>query len=170
MPKSPIHKCLACAQLSTTEARHLHGPQADDCWDASRCHRRRSYYRNRPHINAKRRARYATQTVIADPTPTLITPQPPCAPVALLYLYRDPRKDSPLHALAISVWQGESKLAETTPIHCLGMTNRQVNTYLKQVLEILKQQYNIKQFEPPIQRLPIECPLTPCPLKSESVA
>jgi hypothetical protein len=86
-------------------------------------------------------------------------------PVALLYLYRDKPKDAHLHAVAVTIWQGDRKLAETKPVHCIGMTNRQVNQYLREVLGTLEQQYGIRQFEPEIRLEPLECPIDPCPLK-----
>ena len=53
----------------------------------------------------------------------------------------------------------------TQMIHCMGMTNRQVNQYLRQVLSVLSQRYGITQFEPEIRLEAIECPINPCPLK-----
>ncbi len=46
MARSLNRKCLECSKLSVEEARQLHGPQDNGCWDDSRCHKRRSHYRS----------------------------------------------------------------------------------------------------------------------------
>lgn len=142
----------------------LHGETGDGCWNPKVCHRRRSHYRNRAEVNAKRRGQ-RVQRLAELPKVEIVDVAAQVPPVALLYLYRDKPKDAHLHAVAITVWQGDRKLAETQPIHCIGMTNRQVNQYLRQVLGKLEQQYGIRQFEPEIRMEPIECPIDPCPLK-----
>jgi hypothetical protein len=86
-------------------------------------------------------------------------------PVALLYLFRENRQDAHLHAIAAAIWQGNQKLAEIEPVHCLGMTNRQVNEYLRNVLEVVGKKFGITEFEPPIRMEPMECPMSDCPLK-----
>lgn len=124
-------KCVACARLDMDRVRQLHGASGDGCFDKQRCYRRRSHYRKRLDLNAKRRARYAAALGSAEEVgPELIEVGPPSEPVALVYLYREAPKDSHLHALSVAVWQGEEKVAQTEPIHCLGLTNRQVNRYL----------------------------------------
>jgi hypothetical protein len=86
-------------------------------------------------------------------------------PVALLYLFREDRQDAHLHAIAVAIWQGNRKLAEVQPVHCMGMTNRQVNEYLRNVLGVVGEKYGITEFEPPIRMEPMECPMQDCPLK-----
>jgi hypothetical protein len=54
------------------------------------------------------------------------------------------------------------------PVHCLGMTNRQVNLYLREVLNVLGDRYGITEFEPPIRMEPNECPMVACPLKERA--
>lgn len=167
MPRKIDPKCLDCVQLATAEARQLHGPDGDGCWQETRCHRRRSHYRNRRDINAERRSLYretiaAQQSAIA---PDTLTVAMPLQPVAYLYLYRQKRQDAPLHAIAISVWQGNQRLLEVTPIHCAGLRNQQIQAYLKQVLGTLRQSYGITKFEPDIRLEPEECPIDNCPLK-----
>jgi hypothetical protein len=163
MPRKIDPKCLACSQLSRQEAIHQHGEQGDGCFVPNRCDRRRSHYRHRRDNNTKRRGEYAK----IKPTSGVetISVAPPLVPVALVYLYRAARKDAHLHAIAVSVWQGDQKLLEVQPIHCMGMTNRQVNQYLRQILTVLGERYKITEFEPEIRMEPMECPIQPCPLK-----
>lgn len=188
MPRRINPKCLACAQLEANDAIALHGPEGDNCWDSSRCPRRRSHYRNRRENNAKRRAQWQTQQTMASAShglvrhepgsdasislslgdnnvPEVIVIKPDLEPVAYLYLYRETRKDAPLHALAISVWEGKEKLIEIAPIHCSGLRNRQIQSYLQKSLNYLQARYGIKKFEPEIRLEPVECPIQPCPLK-----
>jgi hypothetical protein len=125
-----------------------------------------------PDTNAKRRgvraAALAGVEVIGRSGSTLepevIELESPVAPVAYLYLYRDKRQDAPLHALSIVVWKGSDKIAQLPAIHCAGLRNRQIQEYLQQAIENLKQKYGISKFEPEIRMEPTECPLRPCPL------
>jgi hypothetical protein len=165
MPRRINPKCLACAQLSTDEARRRHGPTGDGCWHEGRCHRRRSHYRHRRDINTQRREVYRQQVTPAGAGVPTLALSVPLAPVAYLYLYRGQRRDAPLHAIAIAVWQGETCLLQVTPIHCAGMRTAQIQAYLTTVLGDLQQQFGICKFEPEIRLEPQECPLSPCPLK-----
>jgi hypothetical protein len=165
MPRKIQPKCLACSRLSALEAQQQHGSEGDGCWNPAICPRRRSHYRNRAEINAKRRGQRALLKAGILPDVEKIDIAVKLLPVALIYLYRQPRKDAHLHAIAVTVWQSDQKLAEVEPIHCMGMTNRQVNQYLRDILQVLNQQYGITEFEPEIRLEPSECPLSPCPLK-----
>ncbi|HEY9621800.1 MAG TPA: hypothetical protein V6C78_15680 [Crinalium sp.] len=168
MPRKIDSKCLACSQLSRQEAIQRYGEKGDGCFVPNRCDRRRSHYRHRKDNNARRRGLYAeakTEFTTATSTVETIAVAPPLVPIALVYLYRDARKDAHLHAIAVSVWQGNQKLAEVPPMHCMGMTNRQVNQYLRQILSTLTEKYKITEFEPEIRLEPLECPIRPCPLR-----
>ncbi|KAI9129173.1 hypothetical protein [Acaryochloris sp. CCMEE 5410] len=169
MPLPPNPKCLACIGYSRAEAKRVHGPQGDDCWKDNTCDRKRNHYRHRKESNAKRKGEYAEQKAKSTPAETTeILSIPVQAPsVALLYLYKEKPKDTHLHALAISVWQGSEKLAEIEAVHCMGMTNTQVNRYLKEVLKVLQERYGITEFEPPIRLEPSECEIADCPLKDK---
>jgi hypothetical protein len=161
-------KCLDCSRLSQPEAIALHGPDTKTgCWNPSTCPRRRSHYRHRLENNAKQSGRYRalkTTGQAVEMMPRIFVPvQAP--PVALLYLFREDRKDAHLHAIAVSIWQGDQKLAVVEPVHCLGMTNRQVNEYLRNVLAVVGDRFSITEFEPPIRMKPMECPMQECPLK-----
>lgn len=167
----PINKlCLECSKLSQKDAITLHGPEtATACWNPKRCPRKRSHYRHHKDNIERLRAQYRgkkAKTTPAKTTETLSIPvQAP--PVALLYLYKEKPKDAHLHAIAISIWQGSEKLAEIEAIHCMGMTNTQVNRYLKEVLKVLRERYDITEFEPPIRMEPSECEIVDCPLKDK---
>ncbi|ABW33416.1 hypothetical protein [Acaryochloris marina] len=169
MPLPPNPICLQCIDYSRGEAKRIHGPQGDGCWTDNRCDRKRHHYRYRKESNAKRRGEYASQKAITTSTETTETFSIPVQTpaVALLYLYKDKPKDAHLHALAVSVWQGSEKLAEIEAVHCMGMTNTQVNRYLKEVLRVLKVRYGITEFEPPIRMEPSECEIADCPLKDK---
>jgi hypothetical protein len=158
--------CWQCSQLSIDAARQLHGESGDGCWDEKTCHRRRSHYRNRADNNQKRKATYSpVQEKTPDRPLSNIQAKLQAPPIALLYLYREARKDAHLHAIAISVWQGDQKLEDIPPTHCMGMTNGQIRKYLQEVLQELNQLHNIKSFEPEIRYDPGFCPIQPCPLK-----
>ncbi len=166
-------KCLDCSSLPQAQAIALHGPGTQtECWNPKTCPRRRSHYRHRKTNIEKLRGAYQAGKVAGQQVETaeeifipVVAP-----PVALLYLYRANRQDAHLHAIAVSVWQGNEKLAEIAPVHCLGMTNRQVNQYLRNVLNVVGDRFGITEFEPPIRLEPQECPLEECPLKLSSRA
>jgi len=170
VPRRINQKCLQCAQLSVPQARQLHGPEGDGCWDESICHRRRSHYRHRRDNNASRRSLYRqeVQQKQAATAPESISFEIDLQPVAYLYLYRQKRQDAPLHAIAIAVWQGNQRLLEVTPIHCAGMKTQQIQRYLMDVLTMLRDRYSITKFEPEIRLEPAECPIAACPLKLQA--
>lgn len=58
---------------------------------------------------------------------------------------------------------------EVKPIHCAGLRNRQIQDYLAQILEQLRQRYDIKKFEPEIRLEPSECPIEGCAFKQSPV-
>lgn len=134
----------------------MHGPDGDGCWNEKTCHRRRSHYRHRGDNNSRRRSVRMVHTTIAVEVET--------NPVAYLYLYREKRQDAPLHAIAVSVWQGTEKTLEIEPIHCAGMRNQQVNQYLQKIQLQLDDRFGIKKFESVLRLEPTECPIQNCPL------
>jgi hypothetical protein len=160
--------CLECSRLEAAEAIALHGPGTKTgCWNKKTCPRMRSHYRHRLENNAKqsgkRRAAKTVGQTVEVSEKIFVPVQAP--PVALLYLFREDRQDAHLHAIAVAVWQGDCKLAVVEPVHCLGMTNRQVNEYLRNVLAVVGEKFGIVEFEPPIRMEPMECPMGDCPLK-----
>ncbi|MBD1853403.1 hypothetical protein H6F87_26175 [Cyanobacteria bacterium FACHB-502] len=172
MPRSLNLKCLECSRLSIEQAIEQHGESGDGCWNPAVCHRKRSHYRNRPDVNAKRRGQRVAEQELQKlmqvgevPFTERLNVVPKTPPVALLYLYREDRPDAHLHAIAISVWQGDQKLAVIPPKHCIGMANRHVRQYLLETLATLQEKYGIREFEPEILMHPKECPINPCPLR-----
>ena len=165
----PINKrCLECSKLSQKDAIAKHGlGSATACWNPKTCPRKRSHYRNRKGNNQRQKAQYRDKNPKSTPVETTETLSIPvqAPPVALIYLYREKRQDAHLHALAGSVWQGSEKLAEIEAVHCMGMTNTQVNRYLREVLKVLCDRFGITEFEPPIRMEPTECEIPACPLK-----
>ncbi|KAI9130040.1 hypothetical protein [Acaryochloris sp. CCMEE 5410] len=167
----PINKvCLECSKLSQKGAISLHGPGTETaCWNPRRCPRKRSHYRHHKDNIEKLRAQYQAKKLkkaLVVTTETLSIPIH-APPVALLYLYKEKPKDAHLHAIAVSVWQCSEKLAEIEAVHCMGMTNTQVNRYLKEVLRVLRERFGITEFEPPIRLEPSECVIADCPLKDK---
>lgn len=160
--------CLECSRIGQAEAIALHGPGTKtNCWNPRTCPRRRSHYRHRLENNAKQRGGYQALKTTGQAVEVMdrIFVPVKAPPVALLYLFREDRQDAHLHAIAVSIWQGNQKLAEVEPVHCMGTTNRQVNEYLRNVLAVVGEKFRITEFEPPIQMEPIECPMQDCPLK-----
>ena len=156
--------------MSVGQARQQHGPDGDGCWDEKRCHRKRSHYRNRRDSNEKRRAIYQQKVTIAkadDGVETVALAVPENSiPYANLYLWKDKRKDAPVHAIGATVIHDGKKVLEVQPIHCAGYRRRQLERYVSQkMLPYLTKRYGITHFSNEIRLEPIECPLPECPLK-----
>ena len=169
MPRRVDKKCVACAQLAAADARQLHGKDGDGCWNEKRCPRRRSHYRNRQQLNEQRRLQYQQQVAeVASGEGTVETVSLPVAegamPYANLYIWREKRKDAPIHAIAMSVFQNNSKVLEVAPIHCAGYRKRQLEKYVqKDVMGYLKARFRITFFADEIRLEPMECPIEGCP-------
>jgi hypothetical protein len=169
MPRRISQKCVKCAQLSATDAQQLHGKSGDGCWDAKRCPRRRSHYRHRQQLNEQRRLQYqqppSGAVLEQGQVETVTLPvAESSAPYANLYIWREKRKDAPIHAIAASVFQNGSKVLEVAPIHCAGYRKRQLEHYVqKDVIGYLKARFGITFFADEIRLEPIECPITGCP-------
>ncbi len=159
MPRSSQEKCRLCSKLSAEVARQRHGSEGTGCWDDALCHQRRSYYRSRELYNKSRRLKRQS----SESTP-LQVPIPP-VPAAVLHLYRE-RVDAPLHAIGAELWLGQEKKAAIEPVHCLGLTSRQVATYLQEVLQVFSHKYDvaIAKFAAQVELDPSRCLIEPCPL------
>mgnify|MGYP001797757953 FL=1 len=162
-------KCVACVSLSAAQARQQHGPNGDGCWDEKRCHRKRSHYRNRRDSNEKRRALYqqdvATRADDEVETVSLDVAES-SMPYANLYIWREKRKDAPVHAIGATVIHNGQKVLEVKPIHCAGYRRRQLERYVSQkILPYLTERYGITHFVNEVRLEPIECPIPGCPLK-----
>ncbi len=159
MARPSSEKCRLCSKLSITQAQERHGSEATGCWNDAHCHQRRSYYRSRELYNKSRRLKRQSPENIPLEVP--ITP----APAAVLHLYRE-RVDAPLHAIGAELWMGQDKVAAIEPVHCLGLTSRQVATYLQEVLQVFSHKYEvaIAKFAAQVELDPSRCPIAPCPL------
>ncbi len=159
MSRSSSEKCRLCSKLSITQAQEHHGTEGTGCWDDAHCHQRRSYYRSRDRYNKSRRLKRQSP----ENTP-LQVPIPP-APAAVLHLYRE-RVDAPLHAISAELWLGQEKVAAIEPVHCLGLTSRQVAAYLQEVLQVFSHKYevSISKFSAQVELDPSRCPISSCPL------
>jgi hypothetical protein len=162
-------KCVECAALSANAAQQLHGKKGDGCWHDKLCPSKRSYYRNRQRLNEERRLQYRQQVAeVASEggqveTVTLLVAEG-SAPYANLYIWREKRKDAPIHAIAASVFQNGSKVLEVAPIHCAGYRKRQLENYVQQkVMPYLNARFGITFFADEIRLEPMECPITGCP-------
>ncbi|PSB43923.1 hypothetical protein C7B80_22350 [Cyanosarcina cf. burmensis CCALA 770] len=158
--------CRQCATLSVEEAKELHGEDGDRCWNPQVCHRRRSHYRHRDDNNrSRRRAKRIGTGATELPVHTEIeSPAPPNAIAAVLVLYRQ-HKNSPVHAVAAEIWQGNNLIASVKPVHCMGMRGDRVSEYLQEILALLTQQFGVTRFEDIIKEVPVQkCPIQPCPL------
>ena len=168
MPRQVDKKCVACAQLDAAQARQLHGKKGDGCWNGKRCPRKRSHYRHRQELNEKRRLQ---RQQVANDVPTVgvvetvsLSVAEVSIPYANLYIWREKRKDAPIHAIAASVFQNGSKVLEVAPIHCAGYRKRQLEKYVqKDVMGYLKARFGITFFADEIRLEPIECPIEGCP-------
>ena len=169
MPRKISKKCVECARLSAPVAQQLHGPEGDSCWVESRCRRRRSHYRNRLEVNEKRRSTYRELDSPAQPTVETVSLaiSEDAVPYATLYIWREKRKDAPVHAISASVFQGSSKVLEIEPIHCAGFRRRELENYMqKKVMPYLKARYGISFFANQIRLEPIECSIKGCSLQT----
>ena len=162
-------KCVECAQLTAGQARALHGPKQDNCWKEKTCHSKRSTYRNRLRRNEQRRLKYRQQVAgEASDDERVETVSLPVAedtiPYANLYIWREKRKDAPIHAIAASVFQDGAKVLEVTPIHCAGYRRRQLENYVQRdIMSYLNARFGITFFAEEIRLEPVECQIEGCP-------
>ena len=169
MPKSINPTCLQCASLTTAEARLLHGPDGDglNCWDRDRCYGRRTDYRRRDRRKSLYRRKRAQQLDVPLPTRA----------AAYLYLYglqqsrlapgqAVSKRRSP-HSLQAQLWIDGQLTFSTEPIHCDGLTSRQLDRYVKSILASFSDACGeeLSAFSGVYERHERECPLNPCPLR-----
>ena len=154
--KSIPDKCKRCAMLSAEQAQELHG---GECWNPAVCYSRRSYARHRDRRNLIR----SRQRVDTDPDLVVNIDEFASVFWAVLVVYRQAGTDTPIHAIAVQVWQGQEKFAAIPPIHCAGIVASQVHTYVQKVLVLLDSNYGIKKFASQERLDPWLCPLRPCP-------
>ena len=121
-------------------------------------------------LNEKRRLQYQQQVtgwryLMEGQVETVSLPvAEESAPYANLYIWREKRKDAPIHAIAAICVSRGSKVLEVAPIHCAGYRKRQLEQYVqKKVMPYLNARYGITFFADEIRLEPIECPIEGCP-------
>jgi hypothetical protein len=166
MPKKVAHNCFQCSKLSHDEA------QAKSCWDADRCPNRRHYQRNKERISQQRRS-LRTQAQLSDYTEqstttaitssTTIAIDHPIGTAASIIFYRE-RQDAPVHAIAAEVWQGNRKVLNVKPMHCLGLSPAQVVGMMADILKACSNELNVElgRFASKVELHPSLCPIRPC--------
>lgn len=147
--------------LSAAQAQALHGIDGDGCWDPRVCYSRRSYARNRDRIS-QTRSRRRQEAELEQ----LSVPFEPLSQIefGVLVVYRKSGADTPVHAIAAEIWQGQEKVAIVPPLHCIGLMPSQVHAYVAKMLSLLEERYGIKKFASQRRLDPELCPLRPCPL------
>lgn len=146
--------------LDAAQAQALHGEEGDNCWNPRICYSRRSYARHHDRRNQTRN-RLRQEELIQIPIDFEPLHQ---VTFAVLVVYRHAGADTPVHAIAAEVWQGQHKVAVVPPIHCAGLVATQVHSYVRKVLAMLEKRYGIKKFAS-LTRLEVQlCPIRPCPI------
>ncbi len=148
-------KCVRCGALSALQAKTLH---SDTCWDSKVCPSRRSYVRHRDRRNSQRSRKRDSDLK------TLNVELLPSITYAILILYRG-TGDSPVHGIAVEVWQDQEKIAQVAPIHCFQMLPSQVHSYVQKLLDLLGKHYGIKKFVSLVRLDPNLCPIQDCFLR-----
>lgn len=145
--------------LSAEQAKALHGPEGDGCWNPQVCYSRRSHARHRDRRNQARNRQRQT-ALLAELTVDISE----LAQVwtAVLIVYRRPGADTPVHAIAAQIWQGQQPVALVKPIHCMGLVPSQVHAYVRKLLAILEERYGIRKFASQERLDPGLCPIRPC--------
>ena len=162
MIKSIPDKCKKCAMLSAAQAQELHGSNGDRCLNPAVCYSRRSYARHRDRRNLIR----SRQRGNADENLVVNTDGFSSIFWAMFVVYRQSGTDTLIHAIAVQIWKGQEKFASVSPIHCTGMVETQVHTYVQKVLVLLESNYGIKKFASQERLDPWLCHLRPCPCHS----
>ena len=159
MAKKIPEKCKRCAMMSAAQAQELHGEMGDRCWNSAVCYSRRSYARH----HDRRKILRAQQRVAAIPELVVSAAEFNSTLWAVLVIYRPVGKDTPIHAIAAQVWEGQERFATIKPVHTAGMSVDQVHLYVQKMLDLLGTKYGIHKFAS-LERLdPFLCPLRPCP-------
>jgi hypothetical protein len=171
MPRPINEKCRRCAKLTEEQAKRQHGVDGDDCWAGQPCHDRRSYYRHRETKNLRRRQQRhqsEPQPSTSHPPTISISLPAPANPAAVAQFYRE-TKASPLHAIGAELWLGNHRALRIEPIHCLGMTESQIEQFLKGALTSFSEhiEQKIDRFRSAVELHPENCPSRPCPLHPE---
>lgn len=167
MPARGSDKCKQCSKLSLEQALEKHGADGTGCWSGEKCHKRRTYYKNRDRYNRDRRLKYMGDK---QSTAMLDGIDIPNIPAVVIHFYRQ-RKDEPLHALGIELWVGQQRKTSLQAVHTMGWSEGQVKGYIKDALAQVSQKYlvQITGVAASVEMFPCLCPLVPCPLKIDQV-
>lgn len=154
-------KCRKCGMLSAQQAKMLHGVEGDGCWNPAVCYSRRSYARNRDRANQtcsrkRKEGQFAAISVEFEPLTSIV--------FAVLVVYRAVGVDTPVHAIAAEIWQGQEKIAIVPSVHCVGLVPSQVHQYVSELLSVLEERYGIRKFASQIRLDPHLCSVRPFPL------
>jgi len=142
--------------LGAEQARVLHGPDGDGCWNPAVCYSRRSYARHRDRRNRLRSKKGTNPQLVVDQDFQGLY-------WAVLIVYRRAGTDTPVHGVGAEIWQGQERVGMVPPIHCGGMVATQVHEYVHKLLNLLGSSYQIEKFAS-LERLdPALCPIRPCP-------
>ncbi len=173
MPKKVAHNCFQCSKLSHDEA------QIKSCWDADRCPNRRHYQRNKERISQQRRS-IKTQAKLPDHAePSTITAiasgatiaiDHPIGTAASIIFYRE-RQDAPVHAIAAEIWQGNRKVLNVKPMHCLGLSPNQVVGIMAEILKAcsIELEVELSKFASKVELHSSFCPVRPCPICDQNL-
>jgi hypothetical protein len=156
MPKKVAHNCFQCSKLSHDEA------QIKPCWDADRCPNRRHYQRNKERISQQRQS-LRTQAKLAITSGTTIVIDHPIGTPASIIFYRE-RQDAPVHAITAEVWQGNKKVLNIKPMHCLGLSPAQVVGMMADILKACSIELDVElgKFVSKVELHPSLSPVKPC--------
>ncbi|MBD1995929.1 hypothetical protein H6G00_04760 [Leptolyngbya sp. FACHB-541] len=148
--------------LSAQQAQALHGTEGDGCWNPAVCYSRRSYARNRDRINQTRSRKRKEGELEQIPVEFELLSQ---TVFGVLVVYRKAGVDTPVHAIAAEIWQGQEKVAVVPPVHCIGLVPSQVHTYVGKMLIVLEERYGIRKFASQTRLDPDLCAIRSCPLQ-----
>ena len=134
MPRKPNAKCAKCPALSVEAA------QAQGCWDAKKCHNRRTYYRHRAERIVERSERHRRR----NGRKGVKNIQMPLgardnASMRAEWVYYGSRKA--LHAIEALVFQDGKLIAHVEPVHTEGVHQKKLREWSKQVIALVRVQY-----------------------------
>jgi hypothetical protein len=97
--------------------------------------------------------------------PSTISIDHPVGTAASIIFYRE-RQDAPVHAIAAEIWQGNRKVLNVKPMHCLGLSPAQVVQMMAEILKACSTELNVElsKFASKVDLHPSLCPIRPCPL------
>lgn len=166
MGRSISKICMKCALLPIEEAKAQH------CWNPKVCHRRRSHYRNRQQSNEKRQqerrlAKKADPSLNSEQLIEVTLPEPETLAAFLMFVRRSP--GTPVHAIGAEIWEKGRMVGRIPLQHTAGMRGPDLNLYLQQMQEKIREAFGIERFEDSfIEIQPADCPIPACPLRHNS--